>query len=104
DVETLRQPLAGLSIRADGLSRDDWLDLLMTHRLQSAFARDALTVISDFPPSQCALARIAGQGEDAAAQRFEAYLDGQELANGYHELTDAAEQRARFENDNVRRR
>ncbi|MEZ5544813.1 MAG: EF-P lysine aminoacylase EpmA [Lysobacteraceae bacterium] len=103
-IETLRQPLDGLSIRADGLTRDDWLDLLMTHRLQPAFAPDALVFVSDFPPSQCALAKIAGQGGDAVAQRFEAYLAGQELANGYHELADAAEQRARFRNDNARRR
>lgn len=103
-LEALQAPLAGLSIRADGLGRDDWLDLLMTHTLQSAFPSDALTIVIDFPPSQCALAKIAGQGSDAVAQRFEAYLGGQELANGYHELTDAAEQRVRFEHDNRRRR
>ncbi len=103
-IETLQAPLADLCIRADGLSRDDWLDLLMTHRLQTAFPSDALTIVTDFPPTQCALAKIAGQGGGAVAQRFEAYLAGQELANGYHELTDATEQHARFLNDNHRRR
>lgn len=102
-LDELKQPLADHGILAEGLSRDDWLDLLMTHRLQPEFATDALTLVIDFPPSQCALARISGQGTDAVAQRFELYLGDKELANGYHELTDAAEQRARFENDNRRR-
>lgn len=103
-LETLREPLADLDIRADGLSRDDWLDLLMTHRLQARFPADRLTVVFDFPPGQCALARVVGEGGDALAERFELYLGERELANGYHELTDAAEQRARFESDNRRRR
>ena len=103
-LETLREPLADLDIRADGLSRDDWLDLLMTHLLQARFPADRLTVVFDFPPGQCALARVVGEGGDALAERFELYLGQRELANGYHELTDAAEQRARFENDNRRRR
>lgn len=100
----LRAPLQGLDIRAEDLGRDDWLDLLMTHRLQQGFPADGLTVIHDFPPSQCALARVSGQGSDAVAERFELYLGDKELANGYHELTCASEQRARFENDNRRRR
>lgn len=104
DIATLRAPLADHGIAADNLDRDDWLDLLMTHRLQPTFANDTLLVVLDYPPAQCALARLRGQGDDAVAERFEAYLGPQELANGYHELTDATEQRARFERDNTRRR
>lgn len=103
-IEELKTPLAGHGVQADGLSRDDWLDLLMTHLLQPDFERDVLRVIFDFPASQCALARVTGQGSDAVAERYEIYLGSSELANGYHELTDAAQQRARFENDNRRRR
>ena len=60
----------------------------------------------DWPASQCALAKIrsAHDGEPAVAERFELYLGPLELANGYHELTDAAEQRARFERDLATRR
>ncbi|MEO8809570.1 MAG: EF-P lysine aminoacylase EpmA [Rhodanobacter sp.] len=102
-VATLQQPLAEFGIDPAGLVRDDWLDLLITHRLQPAFPRDRITVIHDYPASQCALARIR-PGEPAVAERFELFLGPYELANGYHELNDAVEQRARFERDNVMRR
>lgn len=104
DVDTLRAPLAEFSIDPAGLTRDDWLDLLMTHRLQPGFDAGRLLFVHDYPASQCALARVRGQGEDAVAERFEAYLGAQELANGYHELADAAEQRVRFERDVATRR
>jgi lysyl-tRNA synthetase class 2 len=102
-LDALQAPLAEFRIDTDGLGRDDWLDLLITHRLQPAFPRDRISVIRDFPASQCALAKIRA-GEPPVAERFELYLGPYELANGYHELTDAAEQRARFERDNTRRR
>ena len=82
----------------DGLGRDDWLDLLMTHRLQPLFGDDVLLAVHDWPASQAALARIR-DGDPPVAERFELYLGPLELANGYHELCDAGEQRARFERD-----
>ena len=103
DERELRAPLRDFSISADGLTRDDWLDLLVTHRLQAALPHDAITIVYDFPASQCSLARVR-HGQPPVAERFELYLGQRELANGYHELNDAAEQRARFENDNARRR
>ena len=85
-------------IDPEGLVRDDWLDLLVTHRLQPAFAADTAHVVHDYPASQCALARIR-PGDPPVAERFEVFVGPLELANGYHELRDAAEQRARFERD-----
>ena len=102
-VDGLRELLAAFRIDPAGLGRDDWLDLLITHRLQPDFPRDRITLVYDFPASQCALARIR-RDDPPVAERFELYLGAYELANGYHELTDAAEQRARFERDNARRR
>ena len=99
----LRAALGEVQIDPAGLGRDDWLDLLMTHRLQPVFATDRLLAVYDYPASQCALAQIRGQGADAVAERFELYLGPLELANGYHELLDAGEQRARFESDLVLR-
>jgi len=102
-IERLRAPLHDIAIDPAGLTRDDWLDLLITHRLQPQFPRDRITVITDWPASQCALARIRDD-DPPVAERFELYLGPYELANGYHELKDAKEQRERFLRDNVRRR
>ena len=102
-LDALQAPLAASRIDPRGLTRDDWLDLLITHRLQPAFPHDRITVVHDYPASQCALARIRRE-QPPVAERFELYLGPYELANGYHELNDAAEQRARFERDNAVRR
>jgi lysyl-tRNA synthetase class 2 len=82
---------------ADGLAleRDGWLDLLLTHCLEPALGRSRLTFVYDYPPSQAALARRR-DGAVPVAERFELYLEGVELANGFQELTDGDEQRRRF--------
>jgi elongation factor P--(R)-beta-lysine ligase len=103
DAAKLRAALGDVRVDAQGLSRDDWLDLLLTHRIQPDFPGDRITVVYDYPMSQCALAQIR-HDDPPVAERFEVYLGQHELANGYHELTDAAEQRARFARDNARRR
>ncbi len=103
DEAALQAPLAAYAIDPEGLNRDDWLDLLITHLLQPRFPRDRITVIHDYPATQCALAKIRA-GDPPLAERFEVYLGPHELANGYHELNDAAEQRTRFERDNAVRR
>jgi len=102
--DELRNALGDIRIDPEGLNRDDWLDLLMTHRLQPTFARDELLAVYDYPASQCALARLRSDGDTTVAERFELYLGPLELANGYHELADAAEQRARFVRDGEVRR
>lgn len=84
------------------LSRDGWLDLLLTHCIEADLGRGRLTFVCDYPPTQAALARIRG-GPLPVAERFELYLEGMELANGFRELTDAAEQRRRFAADLNRR-
>ena len=103
DDQDLRGALQGVRVSDEGLGRDDWLDLLLTHRIQPAFPAGRITVVYDYPASQCALARIRAE-DPPVAERFELYVGQHELANGYHELTDATEQRARFERDNARRR
>jgi lysyl-tRNA synthetase class 2 len=80
--------------------RDDLLDLAMGTAVAASFPTDRLTFLYDFPASQAALARVEGE----VAARFEAFWGPLELANGFHELGDAEEQRARFAQDIERRR
>ena len=82
-------------IGLDDTHKDPWLDLLMTHVVEPALPQDCPVFIYDYPASQAALACIR-QESPPVAERFELYLGGMELANGFHELTDAAEQRQRF--------
>lgn len=80
------------------LERDGWLDLLLTHSLEAGLGKGCLTFLQDYPPSQAALARIR-PGLVPVAERFELYLEGVELANGFQELTDPVAQAARFAAD-----
>ncbi len=80
---------------------DDWLDLAMTHVIEPRLG-SGLVFVRDYPVSQAALARVR-PGNPPVASRFETYLNGVELANGFHELSDAQEQRRRFAADCDRR-
>lgn len=80
---------------------DQYLFLLMSHVVEPAMGKDSVPVaVYDFPVSQAALAKI-NQG---VAERFEIYVQGVELANGFHELTDVSVQAARFQQDLAARR
>ena len=84
--------------------RDLWLDLLMSHLIEPQLAQRGICFIYDYPASQAALSQVVEVHGVLVGQRFEVYVDGLELANGYCELRDATEQRLRFEQDNARRR
>ncbi len=78
-----------------GDDRDAWLDLLLSLRLSPGFAADGLTILTHYPASQAALARL-DPANPATALRFEIFFGRLELANGYVELSDANLQRERF--------
>lgn len=82
--------------------RDTWLNLLMSHFIEPQLNA---TFVHSYPPSQAALAKITQDdyGTPVAA-RFEVYVQGIELANGYHELTDAHEQQKRLKADHDQRK
>jgi len=83
------------------LQQDTLQDLAMGTVLAAAMPSEQYTCIYDYPASQASLARIVSNDPDyPVASRFEVYYGSVELANGFHELTDAAEQYSRFEADN----
>lgn len=81
-----------------GDDRNAWLDLLFSTTVADSFADDRLTVVTHFPAEQAALARLADD-DLSVAERFEVFCGTLELANGYVELSDEAELRARFQRD-----
>jgi len=82
------------------LLRDNYLTMLFSELIEPTFAKDHLTFVYHYPESQAALAKVVRRGGHTVAERFEAYLGGVELANGFDELTDAKLQQQRFEQDN----
>lgn len=97
----ISQQIAGAET-LDLPDRDAWLDLLMSHCIEPGLGVGGLCFIYDYPASQASLARVR-EDEYVVAERFELYMDGVELANGFHELSDASEQRRRFEMDQQKR-
>ena len=85
------------------VERDTWLEALFSHIIQPTL--EQATIVYDYPASQAALAKITpnSQGE-LIARRFEVFMHGIELGNGYWELTDGEEQRHRFHADNNNRK
>lgn len=79
--------------------RDGWLNWLLAELVEDKLGKERPTFLYDYPASQSALARTSActPGSPPTAERFELYLDGVELCNGYHELTDPAVLRERIQ-------
>ena len=86
------------------LDRDAFLDLLMSHCIEPTLGNWGVVFVTDFPPSQAALARKTQVAGDSVAARFECYVQGRELANGYWEQADPQLLAEQFKADNARRR
>jgi len=98
-----RLSAAGIDVPRD-LNHDAVLDLAVSTVVLGSFDAAALVFVYDYPASQAALARVK-PGHPPVAARFEVFSRGIELANGFHELGDAREQRRRFTADlDARRR
>ncbi|SPW34911.1 poxB regulator PoxA [Edwardsiella tarda] len=82
--------------------RDTLLQLLFAFGVEPHIGKERPAFVYHFPASQASLAQISTE-DHRVAERFEVYYRGVELANGFHELTDADEQRLRFEQDNRKR-
>ncbi|WP_198264232.1 EF-P lysine aminoacylase EpmA [sulfur-oxidizing endosymbiont of Gigantopelta aegis] len=87
--------------------RDRYLELLFSHVIEPELGIDngmtSICLLYDYPASQASLARIKRHDGDLIAERFEVFIEGMELGNGFHELNDAKEQRRRFITDNQMR-
>jgi len=90
-------------LTGSGMTRDDCLDYLLSHVVAPQLGRDLPVFLYDYPSSQAALAKIS-EDNPRVCERFELFMQGLEIANGFHELQDAAEQRKRFEQENRRRK
>ena len=100
-AEARRLGIAGAD-QLDLPDRDAWLDLLLSHYIEPRLDPRILTFVHQYPASQASLARVR-PGPVPVAERFELYLGGMELANGFHERADPDEQRRRFLADLERR-
>jgi lysyl-tRNA synthetase class 2 len=87
----------------DDKDRDAWLDLLLVERVQPRLGQERPTILFDYPASQAALAQVRNE-QTPVAERFELFVSGVELANGYHELLDPQVLSSRNETANQQRR
>jgi lysyl-tRNA synthetase class 2 len=78
---------------------DTWSDIfsrILSEEVEANLGNGRITVLFEYPAVEAALARVSAR-DPRVAERFELYACGVELANGFGELTDATEQRRRFE-------
>ncbi len=101
EIQQRAAEVSGMS--ATVLDRDEALDVLLTHLIEPNLGQGQPEFVYGYPASQAALAKVEIIEGYPQARRFELYLNGLELANGYDELVDADEQRRRFEADNQAR-
>jgi len=83
------------------LNHSDLCDLLMSHLIQEKMPKKSVLFVYDYPAAQASLAQL--NKNQTTARRFEVFISGIEIANGFHELRDAEQQRQRFKNDQENR-
>ncbi|TRX53156.1 elongation factor P--(R)-beta-lysine ligase [Thalassomonas sp. M1454] len=102
-LEELKQLILARNLSADWAqtetNKDTLLQYIFMELVETNIGKQAPCFIYNFPASQASLAKISSVDE-RVAERFELYYQGMELANGFHELTDATEQLKRFQADN----
>jgi len=89
------------SIEAE-LDQQEWLDLIMSELIEPRLPQDRLVFVTHYPAAQASLAQL-DDSDPRVAKRFEVFFNGMELANGFEELTDYAEQHARMQQENLLR-
>lgn len=104
DLGSLKKLIMNTNISVDTnlLDHDTALQILLSHCMEPQLGLQKPLFLYDFPPSQAALSKIRYDHEPVA-ERFELYLHGTEIANGFHELQDPIEQQKRFEQNQLAR-
>lgn len=103
--DLLEERLRHFRVETDVSEREALEGLLWGCAVEPRLGREGLMIVTDYPEEQAALAKTYVNEEgDKVAERFEVYLNGTELGNGYHELTDPAEQERRLRVANEKRR
>lgn len=97
--QKVENPYSGL----ENEGKDSILNMILGNHIEPRLGQDGLFVLAYYPSTQAALAQTKDLGDEKVAERFEVYYKGVELANGYHELVDASEQRERFHASNRER-
>ncbi len=103
DTDCLVRRAAALGFISEPAEDAALLDFLFSELVAPSLGKDGAVFVHDYPVHQSALARVRS-GRPPVAERFELFINGMEIANGFHELSDSAEQRRRFDRDNQRRR
>lgn len=103
DLQKLKKIITENKINIDtvDIDYDTALQILLSHVMEPAMGIEKPLFLYDFPPSQAALSKIRN---NEVAERFELYINGIEIANGFHELTDAEEQEERFKKNQLTRK
>ena len=101
-TDTLRDCAMGMGLHTDTDDRSLVLDLIFSHGITPNLGQDSPQFIYDYPACQAALARI-NHGPPTVAERFELFINGMEIANGYNELQDYYELISRFREENIQR-
>jgi len=100
----LHHAASRLNLTADlNWSKKTLIHFLLTYAIEPSLGKEELTILTHYPPHEAALACVVDRNGEPVAERFEAYYQGVELCNGYHELTDSTELRRRFREENTTR-
>ena len=103
ELDDLREQAGSLGFDAAGADRPVLLDLIFSHAVAPRLGLEQPLFVYDYPVCQAALARLR-EPDRGVAERFELFIDGFEIANGYNELNDLVEVNNRFESENETRR
>ncbi len=103
ELTELQKKAADNGFTAQVDERSILLDFIFSHCISDNLGHECPVMIYDFPVSQSALSRIKDT-DPPVAERFELFINGLEIANGFHELCDASEQKNRFVQDNLKRK